>query len=52
MSDTWILEGAVIFPQLQEEMNEVNIQLLESAEQTPPYCMSALQQYTKRALSC
>lgn len=28
MSDTRVLEGGVIFPQLQEEMNAVNIQLL------------------------
>lgn len=52
MSDTRVLEGGVIFPQLQEEMNAVNIQLLLSAEQTPPHCMSALQQYTNHALSC
>lgn len=25
MLDTWVLEGGVIFPQLQEEMNAVNI---------------------------
>lgn len=49
--DTWLLEGGVIFPQLQEEMNAVNIQLLVSPEQMPPHCTSDLQQCLTHAVS-
>jgi len=44
MPDTWLLEGGVTFPQLQGEMNAVNIQLLVSPEHKPSHCTSALQQ--------